>query len=614
MASISWKNNASGNWDTPSNWSTGILPGANDDVTISTSSAQTITHSASTDSIHSLFVGNDTIAISGGSLTVLGNTTLNSALTESGGLFRLSGASARIAGTVAQTAGTINVASGMLTLDGTGNNFAGTLSGAAVDFAAGTDLLAAGMTLNMGRVLIGNAAVTLGKNITQSGLWTQTSGTLALGGHKLTAAGTMSLDGGVINGTGTVAITNAAEISGAILEGSVVLNNTGNITQTGNFDVGFNSADTPQLNNKAGATYTIANHASISGTSGATVTNAGTLDKLASGNSQIGVSTTSTGHINITSGTLSFAGTTNSFSGRIAGAGTLGLVLGADTFGPKLSLTVAHVQLSGGAVTLGANLAYAHDWIQTGGTLALGGMTLTTTGNDDLDGGVINGSGTLAIGGAADLSGMFLEGSAVISNTGSIVQTNNWFLGFNGPDSAKLENQAGATFNITNNSDIDGSAGASLVNAGTLEKSLGAGTSLVEVATINSGVVDVGSGTMQFLGTISGTGTFNVGAGTTLQFEAAVNAGSTVDLGTNSDLFMKSSAAFAAEISGFAAGNLIELTGLGFNNTSLSFNASTDQLTVSNGSFNKTLQFVGSYTGTDFRLLSDNGVAAIAHS
>ena len=81
---------------------------------------------------------------------------------------------------------------------------------------------------------------------------------------------------------------------------------------------------------------------------------------------------------------------------------------------------------------------------------------------------VINGAGTVAVAGATEISNLALEGSAVLSNGGTITQTGNWYLGYNASDTSQLVNKAGATFTIANNSNIYRAAGAALTNAGTL--------------------------------------------------------------------------------------------------------------------------------------------------
>ena len=47
LSNVTWTNANGGDWDTPSNWSNDQVPGPNDNVTISLSSAETITHSSS---------------------------------------------------------------------------------------------------------------------------------------------------------------------------------------------------------------------------------------------------------------------------------------------------------------------------------------------------------------------------------------------------------------------------------------------------------------------------------------------------------------------------------------------------------------------------------------
>ena len=143
----------------------------------------------------------------------------------------------------------------------------------------------------------------------------------------------------------------------------------------------------------------------------------------------------------------------------------------------------------------------------------------------------------------------------MLSNGGTITQNGNWYLGFNASDTSQLVNKAGATFTIANNSDINGIAGAKLTNAGTLVKNGGSGLTTVQATTVNTGHIQIETGSMTFLAPVSGTGTFDVQAGA-LTFGAAVAAGTTVNLGTDTDLTVQALAAFAGKISGFAAGTL----------------------------------------------------------
>src|SRR5262249_483702 len=83
-STVTWMNPAGGDWDTGSNWSTGNVPGATDDAVINYSGI-TITHSTgASDPVHSL-TSQAAINLSAGSLSVATASTINNALTVSGG-------------------------------------------------------------------------------------------------------------------------------------------------------------------------------------------------------------------------------------------------------------------------------------------------------------------------------------------------------------------------------------------------------------------------------------------------------------------------------------------------------------------------------------------------
>src|SRR5262249_7623314 len=72
-AAVPWTG-ASGDWGVGSNWSTGSTPTSGDDVFIQR--GVTVTHSAGTDTVHSVTLGDgthaDNLTLSGGTLTVSG--------------------------------------------------------------------------------------------------------------------------------------------------------------------------------------------------------------------------------------------------------------------------------------------------------------------------------------------------------------------------------------------------------------------------------------------------------------------------------------------------------------------------------------------------------------
>jgi hypothetical protein len=81
---IMWINAAGGDWDTPSNWDLGRVPGQGDDVVINIAGI-TITHAlARADAMHSL-TSQAFISLSAGSLSIGGPSVINATFTISGG-------------------------------------------------------------------------------------------------------------------------------------------------------------------------------------------------------------------------------------------------------------------------------------------------------------------------------------------------------------------------------------------------------------------------------------------------------------------------------------------------------------------------------------------------
>src|SRR5262249_19679637 len=101
---VTWINPASGDWAEPSNWSTGTLPSANDDVVIAVAGEITVTHSVGTDTIRSL-VSQERIALTGGSLSIETPSLIQNALDHSGGTLAGAG-DLTVAGLLTWTGGT----------------------------------------------------------------------------------------------------------------------------------------------------------------------------------------------------------------------------------------------------------------------------------------------------------------------------------------------------------------------------------------------------------------------------------------------------------------------------------------------------------------------------
>jgi len=168
MAPISWKSGSNGNWNAASDWSSGTVPGAGDDVTIGASGTYTVTIS-DTEAAHSL-----TIDDAGATVNDTGTLTITSTLTVSAGTFELSSG-----GTI--SGGTLSASGGTFAFDG------GTLNGVVYD---GT------MDLSPS-----NSSVVIANGLTVTGVNGSGPGTINLTGYDdyLYLEGTQTLDNATIN-------------------------------------------------------------------------------------------------------------------------------------------------------------------------------------------------------------------------------------------------------------------------------------------------------------------------------------------------------------------------------------------------------------------------------
>src|SRR5262249_34469126 len=79
-ATVYWINPDGGDWAVPGNWSTGSLPGINDDAVIELPGNYTVSHSGGATIIRSL-LSERAFTLSGGSLSVAATSTIRNAFT-----------------------------------------------------------------------------------------------------------------------------------------------------------------------------------------------------------------------------------------------------------------------------------------------------------------------------------------------------------------------------------------------------------------------------------------------------------------------------------------------------------------------------------------------------
>ena len=530
MAVISWKYNTDGSWSNAANWSGGALPGAADDVMLATLSPHTITHSSGNDQIHNLTATTDSLAITGGTLSISGTASFGQNLQVSAGTLSLQGTSASVGGSFTGTSGQILLGSGTaLTLNGTS-----TFGTSNVSY--GTEIDGPGTISTLGTTNIAATyynGMVLGNGVTWDILATvNDTGGIYLG------------DG---NGLGAT-LVNAAGVS---------------------FNLTSDNADIVN-----GYQYN-AHGQQVYGTS--TFSNAGTFTKTAgTGTTSVASVFTNTGVITAASGTLEFDGG-GSFGGTLSGAGQIAFGGGTATIATGAGLTVASllfdgataaftgsltttgsVSLSNGSLTLANgsadSIANFSQYGYYGDHLNLNGSTLTS-GNAFLGSGYLEGPGTLTVSGTTTLSGWndytySIGGGATIANTGTINQGYYTYVDYGSGAGFTISNKAGATYNITGDFSLGANnqngIGSTFSNAGTFAKSGGTGISQVVSTFNNTGTVNAASGTLEFDGggTIGGSltgtsvlafaaGTYTLSAGLSIKAGEMLFDGATVTLGAN---------------------------------------------------------------------------------
>ncbi len=503
---VNWLNPVSGNWSDAANWSTGLAPNANNDVTISVAGTYTVTINAA-ESANSLTIDNSTATVA------------------------VSAAQFSVSTTIDVVAGHLSLAKGAV------------LGGQSVSVAAGSTLTENGKDslnsalLNSGHVVVaGTLDLTFGGSLggTVSG-----AGTLAITGGNVSvesgadiAPGMVLVDGGTLSVATGLDVTLAAPLKfGDVGGGEGFLSGGGTLTTTGSTSVADNGAGSfavgPSgfggitwvnagtvsdaggvsfaynwtLLNQAGATFNLtSDDARLSALNpGASVSNAGTLAKTGgTGTSTIAVAVTNSGLLEAASGTLSVQAPLSNSGELLA------------TSGAWLDLSQAVLaNLSGTTLTGGSYEADANS------TIELATETTITT----LD-------ATVTLSGA----GSTIQSLSLV--TGQQVTLDNTLatIGLNGTLALLAGRSFTAALAFTDNgllklgeASFTAMNGLMLSSTGTL---LGNGT--VAGAIGNSGWIDASGGILTVSGAVSSTGTLAAAAGATLDLTGGGSLGGTV--------------------------------------------------------------------------------------
>lgn len=276
MTAVHWINPAAGFWADPASWSTGAVPGPDDDVVLDAPGDVTVIHPAGDDTVHSI-AGTDALVLSGGSLSLAAASNFDGSLELAGGNLA-AGPMLTVNGPLLWTAGNVDretiVANGGLDISGpdpkllTGylqNAQDGTLSGSVLMLQGGEFANLPGATLdiqgsgiqatdsnnssgiwNRGQVWLTNSAG-LGAAVTNDGDLEVLAGGLGLGGYldTVTNNGTIEMNGGNFGANGKYfddfgSITGAGNIGIAFAEGILIW---GPVTATGDMNLSFSHAN-----------------------------------------------------------------------------------------------------------------------------------------------------------------------------------------------------------------------------------------------------------------------------------------------------------------------------------------------------------------------------------
>ncbi len=518
-ATRSWVNPAGGNWNSPTNWDTGV-PGPADAAIITLSGTYAVTLDVNptvasltlggTSGTQTLTASSRTLSLNGAS-TVSANGRVNLASSTIGGTGSLTSG-----GVLTLAASTINVP--------LVNNGSTTITGATASSVNGTYTSGPGSSLQVASTPSGITTLTIAAGFTNNGTITLTPTGVFAGVLNVTT-------GTLVNASGR-SIISAGGVLGAQLD------NQGTVSATGNLNLSKLSADHVNTGtiNVSGGTMTVAQTGvtpSFANSGAITIAAARTLA--------------------VSGGSLVYN------SGSTLSGGTVSLISGASA-SLNTDLTGANFQVLGGTVNGPASLV-----VGTGRTLTGDVATI----NSPL---VNNGSTTITGASASSVNGTYTSGpgsSLQVASTPSGITTLTIAAGFtnNGTITLTPTGVFAGVLNVTTGTLVNASGrsiisaggvlGAQLDNQGTVSATGNLNLSKPSADHVNTGTINVSGGTMTVAQTgvtpsFANSGAITIAAARTLAVSGGslvYNSGSTLSGGTVS-LISGASASLNTDLTG----------------------------------------------------------------
>ena len=364
-------------------------------------------------------------------------------------------------------------------------------------------------------ISVRSAAVSLSKTVVNFGTITGTVKFTGYAGSRLVVQSGSTILGLVFNQGGTLELASGSgTISG--------LGSTSAATLSGGATATFRGFGAYAID--AGSSWTLSGTNTLN--SGATFTDDGSL--------------TNTGAL-----TLHWT---------VTGAGSLTFAAGTETINTGAAIGTANWSVTGGTARLNESLTYRGAFSEGAGAVltVADRQRLALVGSASL-GGTLNGAGRAAVSDAT-LDGFTVGGTMRLRVAGTATQTGTVTIGDATAGAAHLLINKRATYTI------DGAAGVARGNAsfsslkvlGTLIKSGATGVSVIAVKTVDDGVIEAATGTLDFANQLTGAGSMKIDAGATLEADQAVASTLTARFFEgDGTLALAQPARFAATIHGF---------------------------------------------------------------
>ena len=376
---------------------------------------------------------------------------------------------------------------------------------------------------------------------------------------------------------GTLVLDAASEISGGTLLVAGSLTSNGTIAGAGTLAI-------------AGGAVTLDAGTSLAISSVTETGNGASATFETSNLVYAGVWSQTAGALSAASGDrVNFTGAGDSFTGTLAGAGTIAFIGGSDTL-DGVHVTAFNPVINGATVTLN-------------GVIGISGvMSVSTT---DL----VIAAGGASLGGGGDLVLSDLATNKV--SGGTLTNVNDYIKGAGalGDGSMGLINDKGGIIDGDDSVALTIDTTSTITNAGTIEAT-SKGITTVVSAVDNTGLLAAFDGTLTVDGAVSGTGKVEINAGTA-EFAGAFTQNVTFLGAGAATLELAQSEDYTGEISGFSRTGTtsLDLEDIAFvsGTTKASYSGTTTSgvLAVADGSHVAKITLEGNYTKSTFTLSSD---------